>query len=165
MTQRHMRIKGTVQDVFAHRFTLLTGDGLVLADLTPDGLGKIALAQGDAVIIEGERKPSEIKVSLLTRGNLTIQVEPQAKPDTRRDEKHRDHEGNPNPCAALAAVRQAGFEIAGEPRRKPKHFEILGLKAGEASEIHVEFDGKIRHAKTVDRTDAKWTKELEPRSD
>jgi hypothetical protein len=56
------------------------------------------------------------------------------------------------------AANKAGFKVLGEPRRKPKHFEVLGVKQGEAVELHIELDGHIRKSKSVDRE--KWSSEL-----
>ena len=47
----------------------------------------------------------------------------------------------------LEAVRAAGFEPSGTPRRKPKHFEIDGRRDGKPYELHVELDGRIRKTK------------------
>ena len=68
-------VTGTVQNIFAHRFTLRTAEGVVLADLTPHGEEKIKLIIGDDVTIEGERKPSEIKVNRIRRGDFTLTIE------------------------------------------------------------------------------------------
>jgi hypothetical protein len=57
MKPNHSSLTGSIQNVFAHRFTLQTSEGVVLADLTPHGGDKINLAVGDKVTIEGERKP------------------------------------------------------------------------------------------------------------
>ena len=53
--------------VFGHRFVLKMGSKSVLADLTPRGLEVVGLRTGDRVALEGEQKPSEIKVSKLER--------------------------------------------------------------------------------------------------
>ena len=42
------------------------------------------------------------------------------------------------------------------PRRKPKHFEVLGRRPdGAATELHVDFAGTIYREKPADPT--KWT--------
>jgi transcription elongation GreA/GreB family factor len=46
---------------------LKMGSKSVLADLTPRGLEVVGLRTGDRVALEGEQKPSEIKVSKLER--------------------------------------------------------------------------------------------------
>ena len=53
--------------------------------------------------------------------------------------------------------QNAGFEPVGQPRRKPKHFEVLGRRNDELTELHIELDGNIRKRKPVDRHDPKWT--------
>jgi hypothetical protein len=144
-------LSGTVADVFAHRFTLETDTGTVLADLGPKGAERIALATGDAVSITGERKPSEIKVTRLTRGGETLDLS---------HDKGPDHPpADPKPV--LAAVEQAGLTPLGEPRRKPKHFEVLARDAdGAHHELHVEFDGTLRQRKPVAADDGKWAEAL-----
>ena len=63
---------------------------------------------------------------------------------------------------AVRADRSAGDGTEpGEPRRKPKHFEILGLRNGRHSELHVELDGRIRKSKPVD-DGHKWSEALRP---
>ena len=54
-----------------------------------------------------------------------------------------------DPAAAIAAVRGQGYAVEGDPRRKPKHFEIVGSRDGARHEIHVELDGKIRKTKPL----------------
>jgi translation initiation factor IF-1 len=151
MKHNHHPLTGVVQNVFAHRFTLQTDDGVILADLTPHGAEKIKLSPGDQVTIEGEQKPSEIKVGRIKRGDLTVTIDHPKKHD-------HDHEGDPK--AAVASARAAGFEVFGEPRRKPKHFEILGRQDGRLSELHVTLDGDIRHAKPVHADEPKWQAEI-----
>ena len=56
-------LSGVIQHVFAHRFTVEAGDGTHLADLGPKGAEAFPLVAGLHVDIEGERRPSEIKVT------------------------------------------------------------------------------------------------------
>ena len=134
-------VTGTVAALFAHRFTLDTAAGPVLADLGPRGAALIALAPGEAVTLTGERKPSEIKVTSVRRGTQSVDI------------PHGDKGGDlaPVPVApVLAAVERAGLRPVGEPRRKPKHFEVLARDAeGRHHELHVEFDGTVRKRKPV----------------
>ena len=148
MPHLDIHVRGTVRDLFAHRFTLETDQGLLLADLTPEGLDLISLSLGDSIEIAGERKPSEIKVRRLTRGETTIDVPPKPKPG-----KHHGHEAEADPDKAIDAVRLAGFEPNGEPRRKPKHFEIDATKDGRLFEMHVSFAGEVRHIRQLPGTD------------
>lgn len=141
---------GTVEAVFAHRFVLKRKDGTrLLADLGPKGADAFRLVEGAEVSIEGEAKPSELKVSRLTpKGGEPIAI-PHGKP---HDDGHDHRDADPE--AALAAVRQAGLEPIGSPRRKPKHFEVLARRAGDLLEVHVEPNGRIRKEKPAD--EEKW---------
>lgn len=152
MPHQDIHLRGTVRDLFAHRFTLETDQGLLLADLTPEGQGLISLACGDSIAIAGERKPSEIKVRQLTRGETTIEIAPKPKPEPKPG-KHDGPEAQADPARAVDAVRQAGFEPDGAPRRKPKHFEIDAAKNGRRFEMHVTFAGEVRHAKPLPGAD------------
>jgi hypothetical protein len=146
-------ISGTITHVFGHRFVLRTGHGDVLADLSPKGSEQIALRLNDELTIEGEMKPSELKVVRLTRAGETIRIEQKPKP-------HKQHGPHADPSIVQAAARAAGFTILGLPHRKPKHFELLGRKNREFSELHVELDGHIRKTKPVGQDDQKWSDEL-----
>jgi hypothetical protein len=142
-------ITGKVTHVFGHRFVIETHRGAVLADLTPKGAEQHSLRVGEVVNLRGEMKPSELKVSHLTAGKTTITIEHKKKP--------HDHHPHAEPGAALKAAREAGFEPVGEPRRKPKHFEVLGRRHDRLTELHIELDGHIRKMKPVEGTDAKWS--------
>ncbi len=142
-------ISGTVTHIFGHRFVLRTGRGDVLADLTPKGIEQIALHPNDEVTIEGEMKPSELKVAKLTRGGTTVQV----------DHKHQRNDDH-DPKVVVGAAEAAGFTVIGSPRRKPKHFELLGQRGSEFNELHIELNGHIRKSKPVARDNPKWSSEL-----
>ncbi len=132
-------LSGTVADVFAHRFTLKTAAGTVLADLGPKGAALATLSSGDAVTVTGEQKPSELKVRSLTLKGQTI--------DLPRDEKPK-HEAEADPEVVRKAVEAAGFTIVGAFRRGPRHFDVPARdRDGTALDLHVGFDGTIRHRK------------------
>ena len=145
----HKTANGKVTHIFAHRFVLETDEGAVLGDLTPHGQHQITLKIGDVVAVQGEMKPSELKVSRLTRGKDTIDID--------HDKKHGPHHHEPaDPQIVLRAAKKAGYETVGEPRRKPKHFEVLGRRGGKFEELHIELDGHIRKSKPVSAEDPKW---------
>lgn len=142
-------LTGEVTDIFAHRFVLKTDDGKSLADLGPAGARAVDLKIGDTVEIEGEQHPSEIKVAKLTRAGRDFTI---PRPGPKHDEL--------NPALAIQAVTEAGYAVLGPPRRKPKHFEVLGRQGARLQEFHVEADGHIRKAKPVTADDEKWKREL-----
>jgi len=144
------RVAGTILHLFAHRFVVDTGGGMVLADVTPKGLERIALRVGDRVELEGEQKPSELKVHRLMRDGLCIDIEHKKKP-------HHDDRGPADPAVVLRAARGAGYEPVGVPRRKPRHFEVLGQRNGTFVELHVELDGHIRKTKPATGDEPKWS--------
>jgi hypothetical protein len=142
-------ITGKVTHVFGHRFVVETERGAVLADLTPKGVEQHSLRVGEVVKLWGEMKPSELKVSQLTAGKTTIAIEHKKKP--------HDHHPHAEPGDAIGAAREAGFETLGEPRRKPRHFEVLGRRHDRLTELHIELDGNIRQTKPDESTDPKWS--------
>jgi hypothetical protein len=103
-------------------------------------------------------KPSELKVSSISRrGEKPLVIDHKKKPHP----PHHDHHEEIDPKPALRAAKAAGFTVLGTPRRKPKHFEILGRdKAGDFAELHVELDGRLRKTRPVDEADAKWAAEI-----
>ncbi|MFT3988386.1 hypothetical protein [Aestuariivirga sp.] len=151
LQRQETALQGVVTDIFAHRFVVQLDGKRVLADLTPKGAERISLKTGDKVELWGEAKPSEIKVQRISVGGRGAIEIPHGPP------KH-DHQ-DVSSDAALAGVARAGFKAVGEPRRKPKHFEILARDAhGKHLELHVEFDGHLRKSKEADSE--KWSEEL-----
>ena len=142
-------VSGRITHVFGHRFVVQTSHEAMLADLTPKGLEQVALHVGDRVELTGEKKPSELKVARFSRDGKTTTI--------AHKDKHHDHHGPADPAVALRSARAAGFAIRGEPRRKPKHFEVLGERDAALTELHIELDGHIRKMKPVDRGDPKWS--------
>jgi hypothetical protein len=145
-------LSGVIQHVFAHRFTLEADGAVHLADLGPKGAEAFPLSTGLRVAIEGERRPSEIKVA-------RISAEGRAPVDIHH--KKPNHPGKPgsdaavDPTAALAAVTAAGWTPTGEPRLKPKHVEVLARRGdGAWTELHVDATGKVYKEKAPDA--GKW---------
>lgn len=136
-----VRAAGTIWGMFGHRLALEGADGKVLVDLGPKGIEGLDLKVGDPVAVSGRRKPSEIKVTLLTLPDGTERA--LSWPD--RPQPDRCGPGKPvDPGPILAAVKAAGYVAEGEPRRRPKHFEITARSQGERHKLHVGLDGAIR---------------------
>lgn len=142
MSHERIRLSGKIVHVFAHRFVVQTAKGAVLADLTPHGADLVKLRIGADVDLEGEMKPSELKVTGFACNGDRVTIEHKKKPD------HTRHEPA-DPTTALEAARAAGFEPIGTARRKPRHFEIQGRRNDQDYELHVELDGRIRKARLV----------------
>jgi hypothetical protein len=140
MPHERIRLSGKIAHVFAHRFVVQTPKGAMLADLTPHGADLIDLRIGADVELEGEMKPSELKVTRFVCDGSSVTIEHREKP------KHHE---SADPAAAIEAVRAAGFEPIGTPRRKPKHFEIQGRRNGQDYELHVEPGGRIRKTRLM----------------
>jgi hypothetical protein len=149
-------VTGEVTDIFAHRFVVKTDAEKLLADLGPKGAKQVALCEGDKVTLSGERKPSEIKVhSLQKAGGPAMRLE-HGKPHPH-PAAHEDID----PKHALETVARNGFSVAAAPRRKPKHFEILGKDSAEDFvELHIELDGALRKSHRTTKGDPKWASEL-----
>ena len=145
-------LSGTIQHVFAHRFTLEADGAVHLADLGPKGAQAFPLAAGLRVTLEGERRPSEIKVARIAadgREPVEIQHKTPHHPGKPRSD------GPVDPASALAAVTAAGWTPTGEPRRKPKHVEVLARRGdGAWTELHVDATGTIYREKAPDAD--KW---------
>ena len=152
----HISVSGTVTAIFAHRFVVESEGAKHLADVGPEAVKLVDLKEGDKVTVTGEQKPSEIKVTELVKaGGTPIRIEHKKKHG--HDESHAYQD----PKAAIEAVTRHGFKVIAEPRRKPKHFEILGRSAkGEVLEFHVELDGDIRKRKPADLHEPKWKSAL-----
>lgn len=142
MPHERSRLSGKITHIFAHRFVVQTRNGAVLADLTPHGSDLVDLKIGAEVELEGERKPSELKVERFTCGGASVEIAHKKKHD-------HDHHEPADPEVAIEAARAAGFELIGKPHRKPKHFEIQGRRNGQDYELHVELGGRIRKARLV----------------
>ena len=153
-----VEISGEIVDVFAHRFTIETDRGRILADLGPKGAEAFKLTRGLRIVASGEMKPSELKVDRIAReGAKPIEIA-HKKPGHDGPDHHREPA---DPTVALEAVKAAGLEPLGEPRRKPKHFEVLARRGRLFVECHVELDGNIRKEKPVANDDGKWAHELD----
>ncbi len=146
-------LSGTVLHVFAHRFTLTTENGTILADLGPKGSDLAKIVIGDTLTITGEQKPSEIKVQRVRRKGLDIDIPHGGKGD-------HDHAAV-DPNVARESAVKAGLTPLGDPLRRPKHVEILARDAdGRHHELHVERDGTVRKRKPVSADDAKWAEAI-----
>ncbi|MFB0487675.1 hypothetical protein ABIE45_000261 [Methylobacterium sp. OAE515] len=150
-------LSGTIRHVFAHRFTIEADGRTHLADLGPKGADAFALASGLHVTLEGERRPSEIKVTRISAaGRDPVEIhhkKPHHAPGPKRADTRPD--GPADPAHALAAAAAAGWTVAEAPRRKPRHFELLARRGeAAATELHVDFSGTIYKEKPAEP--AKW---------
>lgn len=157
----HTVLVGEVTDIFAHRFVVRTKSGKILADLGPKGAERVALREGDRVTLFGDMKPSELKVQTIQReGGPSVVLDHHKKPHPHHP--HAAEHEDADPKLALATVSGNGFSPVGRPRRKPKHFEVLGKNAaGDFVELHVELDGALRKTRPVEKDDPKWTAEIQ----
>lgn len=142
MSNEHVMLSGKIVHVFAHRFVVQTAKGAILADLTPHGAERADLRIGAEVELEGEMKPSELKVFRFTCNGKSVAIEHKKKPD-------HGHHQPAAPAVAIKSIQEAGYEPISVPRRKPKHFEIEGRRNGLDYELHVELEGRIRKAKLM----------------
>jgi hypothetical protein len=148
-------LSGQVTDIFAHRFVVKTEKGKVLADLGPKGAEQIPLREGNRVELIGEMKPSELKVQSIARNG----ARPVLLEHPRKPQPYELDDADPRP--ALKTAEANGFTVLGKPRRKPKHFEVLGRdSAGDMVELHIELDGALRKTKPVHEDDPKWAAEI-----
>ena len=152
---RRATVSGRITHVFAHRFVVETKDGAILADVTPHGLDSITLKEGLDVTLEGELKPSELKVETFTANGKSVRIAPKPHHHHHHYHHHPDHEPA-DPEVALGSACEAGYAPVGTPRRKPKHFEVLGKRDGRFVELHIELDGHIRKSKPADPDEPKW---------
>lgn len=150
-------LTGEVTDIFGHRFVVKTATGTVLADLGPKGADQVRLKKGERVELSGEMKPSELKVwSIAKDGAPPLQVDHPKRPHLH---EHEYDDADPKP--ALRTAEANGFKVLGQPRRKSKHFEILGRDAADdLVELHVELDGTLRKTRPVEDADPKWKAEI-----
>lgn len=160
-------VSGHVEHVFGHRFTVKTADAVILADLTPHGARHVPLKSGDSVVIEGEQKPSEIRVESIAIGARTYVMPPPERgphhhhghhrhgPGHEHHPKHREAGEMPDLAAIMKRLVEDGYEVLGQPRMRHRHCEWLVRKGKELFEAHVEFDGHIRKLKPAD-LDGKW---------
>ena len=154
-------VAGKVSHVFAHRFVVKTADGAILADLGGKDEHEVTLKKGDAVQLWGVQKKSELKVHCLAIGGKDAFDLPRAKQNGHHGKGDGHHIAvEHNPDVALKVVKKEGYKPVGVPRRKHKHFEILGLSGkGDLAELHVRFDGTLRKTKPVKEGDPKWAAE------
>lgn len=149
-----LTLDGVIEHVFAHRFTLRTGQGVCLADLGPRGALAFALAPGLAITMQGEQRPSEIKVTRIARqGGQAVAID---HPKPHHGPKAHHHPDLPaDPQQAIRAAEQAGWTVVGEADRKPRHFEVLAYQGdGDWTELHIDFAGSIYKHKPADAQ--KW---------
>jgi hypothetical protein len=126
------------------------GSKSVLADLTPRGLEVVGLRTGDRVALEGEQKPSEIKVSKLERNGETFAIS---------HGPHDTHEHEADAAIATKTAENAGYQVIGGPRREPKHFEVLGapnLRSFTSSSTEV-FGRAGLCPRTITNGNPKWS--------
>ncbi|MCC0806420.1 hypothetical protein FPV16_09355 [Methylobacterium sp. W2] len=130
---------GIVWAVFGHRLALEGNGTRSLADLGPKIATEEMPTVGETVTVEGELTLCEIKVSRLVLADGTVRI-------IARPEKGH---GKGDPDAAARLVRDAGYRVEGPPIRKPRHFEIRGIRDGATFEVHVHDDGGIRKEKRI----------------
>jgi hypothetical protein len=157
----NITVSGRVEHVFAHRFTVKTQSSIILADLTPHGARHVPLKSGDEVVIEGEQKPSEIRVETITIGQRTYVLQPapdhqrHGPPHHRGPFHRRPQDDVINTSAMKHTLEAEGYFIIGEARLRHRHAEWLARKDGQMFEIHMDFEGDIRKVKAADEMH-KW---------
>lgn len=150
-------VKGTVTDVFGHRYVVDEGGKKSLIDIGPKGSDSVSLKSGDSVTIEGELTGAgEVRAQKVAVGSAAA-VELQDKSWWDKltgggDDKNAKF----GPEEAKAIVAKAGYEPVGEPQPEKKHFEVLAQKDGKYFEVHAHRNGDVKHERVVDASNSKW---------
>jgi hypothetical protein len=145
-----VKASGTVTDVFGHRFVVHTPNGKVLADIGPKAT--IKLSQHERVEIEGEQKPTEIKVKRIAIGGGEMHETHHGGP--KREKHHGRADESFGPAEAAAMAQAEGYELIGDARPHKKHFELLAAKNGRTFDIHVHRDGRVEAKREVAKSPA-----------
>ena len=132
--------------------------------------GRIIVLGGNQVIgpVGGIAPIDSVPVAVPDDTDELRLVTPQAWPVTRELARLADRPwvmepvGTPSREWTTARCRDAGFEPLGQPRRKPKHFEVLTRRNHRLTELHIELNGNIRKIKPVEGGDPKWSEALQP---
>ena len=120
--EKHPKVNaaGEITHVFGHRFVLKTASKPVLADLTPRGLEVVVSSSAIASPWKASRSRRKSKCPSLNATEKHLQsVMVRMTPANQAD-----------PAIATKTAENAGYQVIGEPRRKPKHFEVLGKGRG-----------------------------------
>lgn len=129
-----VKVSGKVTDIFGHRFIVETSKGNVLADIGPKAAGHIALKRDEKVELEGEGKPTEIKVHRIAFGGRPAV-------DVHHSPTHKDHHDDDHPAFSAADARRiaerGGFKIVGELCPHKKHYEAKAEHEGKRHDIHI----------------------------
>ncbi len=103
-----------------------------------------------------------IGVDRLPFGGLSLMGQAPVGPVALRGPRglpRRRLEADPGPALKIAEAN--GFTVLGKPRRQPKHVKILGFDlAGDAVELHIERDRRLRKTRPVHEADRKWGTEI-----
>ena len=148
-----VELTGTVEDVFAHRFTLKTDEGNKLVDLGPGGERALDLSAGQTISVKGEDKPAELKAKEIRIAGAEWQA-------VKADEKHQpkpphdkgDAHGGDSELTdehVTKLLDDEGYSDHAERTRKPKHVEVMATKDGQRHKVHVRKDG-VKKAELVD---------------
>lgn len=152
-----VELTGTVEDVFAHRFTLSTEKGKKLVDLGPGSERELVLSAGQTVSVKGEEKPGEFKAREVRVADgewQSVKSGDKHPPKPPRDTEP-EHGDAKNDEAELTdhhvtkLLDEEGYTDHAERIRKPKHVEVVATKDGQRHKLHVHKDG-VKKTEPVD---------------
>lgn len=150
-------VKGTVTDVFGHRYVVDDGGKKSLVDIGPKGKDAVSINSGDVVAVEGEMTGAgEVRAQKITVGNASPVELHDASWWDKLTGSHDGKHAKFGPEEAKAVVSKAGYEPVGDPRPEKKHFEVLAKKDGKYFEVHAHRNGDVKHERPVDASNAKW---------
>jgi hypothetical protein len=152
-----VELTGTVEDVFAHRFTLNTDEGKKLVDLGPGGERELALSAGQTVGVKGEDKPGEFRVKEVRVADGEWQPVKSGdkhppKPPHDKGHEHGDAKGDEAELTdehVTKLLDEEGYSDHAERIRKPRHVEVVATKDGQHHKLHVHKDG-VKKTEPVD---------------
>ena len=139
-----IKTRGRVAEIFGNKFILQDDTGGRWSNLAPRAHEEELVDVGKDVVVEGRFKHGFIHATALTtRGRRRTLGGKGDGP-----EKHPAAEYNHS--TVLAAAAKAGFSDARIIDAKKHHAEVVAKdKAGVEYELHIEFDGKLRHKMRV----------------
>ncbi len=153
-----VNVKGTVTDVFGHRYVVDEGSKKSLVDIGPKGADAIAIKTGDKVTVDGELTDAgEVRAAKVAVGDAAAVEIPGSKSWWERLTGSDKEDKTPfGPEEAKAVVTKAGYEPIGDPKPEKKHYEVLAKKDGKFYEVHAHRNGDVKHERVVDASNQKW---------